>query len=257
MNACAFANPRVSVRRVKTTLVILGVLSAPIVGHASEFWPLFHEVLEHQRERPCRETWTHGKTTTTYAMTLDRAGRLVRRDEDDGSAWRYRHDRRGRIVAIEGEVPGLMQKTVTNVAYGPRGISSVRQLTSTQNEMIRLDGHKPTFRTSKFDLTWKYDGPDVVRISAIVNGKSEGTDVQHYERGRLVSTDLDVGDVMTAAYDADGRLASMTMSYQGKPSEVTRYTYDDKGRLAREERDRDHDGVVDQTRDYAYSCTTK
>jgi len=62
---------------------------------------------------------------------------------------------------------------------------------------------------------------------------------------------------MTAAYDADGRLASMTMSYQGKPSEVTRYTYDDKGRLAREERDRDHDGVVDQTRDYAYSCTTK
>ena len=133
-------------------------------------------------------------------------------------------------------------------------ISFKREEDVTRNPPVIFPCDTPT---SKFDLTWKYDGPDVVRISAIVNGKSEGTDVQHYERGRLVSTDLDVGDVLTAAYDADGRLASMTMSYQGKPSEVTRYTYDDKGRLAREERDRDHDGVVDQTRDYAYSCTTK
>lgn len=235
--------------------VLVAVLAAPAVAVADseDAWPVLHDVLARQRELPCQETWQYGPNDVrTYTMRFNQKGQLLQRTEANDTK-RYRYGG-GRIVGIQGTAAVLGSKSVTTISYGNRGIASLKVRTTTTHDILL---RKPTTTTTVFELIWKYDGTDTVRISPVIDGRAEAPDVLHLEAGRLVSTDLSVGDVLTAAYDAQGRMMTVTTSYNGKASDVVRYSYDGNGRLVREDFDRLLDGVVEQTRTYSYSCTAK
>lgn len=230
---------------VSLTLLVAGD------ARADERWPVLHDVLGKQRELPCEETWKAGSEVTTYAMRFDRAGHLVERVESGGDARsRYRYAA-GKIVRIDTDDPAAGEKLVTTIRYGGQGLASLTTLTT--RKLVAI-GAETKHEQSAFKLVWKRGPADTVRIIATLDGKVGGEDVAHYHDGRLSSIDLGIGDVMSAAYDADGRLTSMTTSYDGKATGVTRYTYDDKGRLVRQEFDQNVDGVVDQAHEYSYRC---
>ena len=238
------------------TIVGLGFVLVVASPAVAEEWPLLHEVLEHQRQLPCRETWNLGTDDVTFTMTFDRRGRLARRvDDSSGAWWKYRYDSRGRIVAVEGEQGGGTPITqASTVRHGKRGLVSIVRKTRTEVSGLRLSGEPAEFRDSVLELTRIHEDARTVRVRATFTGESSVEDVMHFEKGRLVSIDTYLGEVMTFAYDADGRLLTRTTSDAGKVYAVSTYTYDTKGRLVREEFDRAVDGVVDQSHAYEYDC---
>lgn len=234
--------------RTLLALFLLLAATTPASAGNEDLWPLLHDVLGAQRELPCKEVWTHSDSTT-YVMKLDKTGRVLERaNSRGGDRKRYGYDARGRIVSIDGD-DNLLGGFAIKVRYGKRGIERLTQLRTPVAGSRR--------KASTFELIWRYPKAGTVRISVAIDGKEKATDVLHYRKGKLTSMELSVGEVMTAAYDASGRLTTMTRTYEGKSSRLTTFSYDDKGRLVREVLDSDADGVVDQTHEYSYSCNGK
>lgn len=235
---------------MKTLLALIVLLAAtPQVSAGNEdLWPVLHDVLGAQRALPCKEVWTHSDATT-YVMKLDSAGRLLERaTHTGGERKRYAYDARGRIVSIDGD-DNLLGGFAIKLRYGTRGIERLTQLRTPPSGSRR--------KASTFELIWRYPKAGTVRVSVAIDGKEKATDVRHYRKGKLTRMELSVGEVVTAAYDTKGRLATMTTTYNGKSAGLSTFSYDDKGRLAREVIDRDGDGAVDQTHEYSYACAAK
>jgi len=235
------------VRALLASLLLLAA-TAPAGADSEDLWPVLHDVLGSQRELPCKEVWTFSDAAS-YVMTFDQAGRLVERANSSGGEHkRYGYDSRRRIVTIDGH-DDLTGEFATKLRYGKRGIESLMQENTPPSGRQR--------KRSKFALIWRYPRANTVKISVAIDGKEKATDVHHYAKGRLSSIELSDGEVMTASYDAQGRLATMTNSYDGKTTSVRTFSYDEKGRLARETLDARAEGVKDQTHEYSYACSAK
>jgi YD repeat-containing protein len=227
---------------VKPTLAILVFLIGATDALADDRdWPLRHDVLSRQRVLPCKEIRTNGKTgdATTYAMTFDRAGQLVRREERPDSWQRYTYASR-HVVKIEGK--DYAGEFTSTVQHSKHGLASIQTHEKTRHGVVESE------------VTWTYEGDKVV-LSSTYNGEKSGSARKNYERGRLVSIDLyaptnrpsDPHPVTTVEYDALGRLASLK-----EESAARRYFYDARGRLEREEFEAK--GIIDESIEYSYSC---
>lgn len=232
--------------KVLSLVLVLTTASVASAGN-DELWPILHDVLDAQRDKPCKELWTIPSEVVTYAMKID-AGRVLER-ANDRTSQRYGYDPQGRITSIAGKDSLLGDFTVA-VRYGKRGIERLTQLRTPRAAGTRRAG-------SKFELIWRRPEKDLLRISVAIDGKEKATDVWRYRNGRLTAMELSSGETVTAGYDDEGRLAAMTGSFAGKTSSRKTYAYDASGRLVREEIDQDGDGTVDQKREYSYVCDTK
>ena len=128
-------------------------------------------------------------------------------------------------------------------------------MTRSEGGMVaRLGRHKPRIMTQEFSLEWRNEGADKVHLIAAVDGRHVGGDVLHFRDGRLVKSELQVGEVVSWASDAAGRIETRTVSREGTTRSVKTFGYDAGGRLVLETLDFKADGVIDQVHEYTYRC---
>jgi hypothetical protein len=259
---------------VRPALALLLLSSLARADH----WPLEHYVLSKQRVMPCEELEVNGDKPgerTRYVMKLDKAGRVLLRDEPAGKnevhVWqRYGYDKRGRIALIEGVDNFGEDRFKAVIRYDAEGrllsieSRSVHTPDDSMNELVDditrnvgpIEGLKRTRPKPKpeehlFKSAWSYEKDGLVRTHSEYDGK-EMEGVEHWVNGR-VETAGSEPEIETASYDDKGQLVSMQLTIRGKKDFIRRYYYDDKKRLVREEIVKP-DGKVDQTREYRYEC---